>query len=107
MLQRWLRGVWVTVLNLVQGDGLLQRDGVLAGVGMRGLQAHQIAMQCIERRAGKAQLRDRAINLLQGGHQAIAGEGIERDDGQGAGEAAALRHQIQHHQQHPTKGDGF
>lgn len=33
-----MRGVEVVVLHLAEGDGLLKRDGVLAEVGVRGLQ---------------------------------------------------------------------
>lgn len=86
---------------------MLERYGVFAGVGMRGLQAHQAGMQGIVHRACKSQFRDRTIDLLQGRHQAIANKGIEREDGHGAGKAVALRHQIQHHQHYAAKVDGF
>lgn len=42
-----LPGVGVAVLNVVQGDGLLERDGILAGVWKRGLHAYRAGIQRI------------------------------------------------------------
>jgi hypothetical protein len=95
ILERGMRCIGVAVTNLLQGNGVLQRHGrAVGGRRIGGLQAGEIGMQGIERRAGKAQLRDRAIDLLQRRHQAIAGKGIERDDGQRSGKTAASGHQI-------------
>ena len=64
-------------------------------------------MQGLQRGAGKTQLGERTIDLLQRGHEAIPSKGVERDDGQRAGETAALRHEVEHDQQHAAKGDGL
>lgn len=64
-LKREMRGVRVTVSDLAQCDGLGERqraEGAVLGIG--GLQADQVLVQSIQRRAGKAQLGEGTVDLL-------------------------------------------